>query len=496
MLPRRTLSLPLVLGLLSMAHLLWGCSAEAPTEDAVSLPGFVPEAHAEQDAAGLRTLLGKARPTGVKVLLVGLDGATFSAIDPLLEGGDLPVLGRMMATGVRGVLKSENPMKSPALWATIATGRSREVHGIEGFVRTSERNAAIPRSERPLISSNDRRVSALWNWMGPFGRTVGFQGWWATWPAEEVNGWMISDRVTRSRWTEWTQSGPRQHLTYPEALYEELRPLLVDPSKPPMDEINALAEFSKEERAEFLAAEKPIWSHGLSVFKFSYCVQRSLENIAFHMLAKGQPDLCGLFFIANDPVCHTFWHFYRPEEFEGVDKEQARRLGQLIPNLYRHNDRLMGRLLDAVDDNTVVLIVSDHGFQASGHVPQPASAEQYGELKETALKSGVVTVGQSGIHHEDGVLIAWGPAIRAGVQVQAGIYDVAPTVLALLGLPVPEDFGGHVLTEIIDEEFLAQYPVQRVASFDPFFGQRKVDVTTGLHQEEIMDRLKALGYVQ
>ena len=68
-----------------------------------------------------------------KVLVVGIDGASFRVMDPLLRDGRLPNLARLIERGTRTALRSENPMASPVLWTTIATGQSRQDHGIEGF---------------------------------------------------------------------------------------------------------------------------------------------------------------------------------------------------------------------------------------------------------------------------------------------------------------------------------------------------------------------------
>jgi len=454
------------------------------------------------DAADPAELAGLAHETGTKVLIVGIDGATFTVMDPLLAAGRLPNLQRLLDEGAGGVLKSQPPMISPALWTTLLTGKQRDDHGIHDFTRTGfgERvkrgwKKITGREPKPtLVSSSDRDVSALWNWTGIFGRTAGFQGWWASWPAEVVNGWMISDRITRSSWTAWTDGRIVDQFTHPPDLVAELIPLVVDPRDPPLDEIAALVQLTDAEREEMLAAEAPIFAHGPSVFKYAYCTQRSLENIALHMLAKEQPDLMGVFLIANDPVCHTFWHYYEPERFAGVDPRDAARLGKLIPAIYEHNDRYLGELLASVDPGTVVLVVSDHGFEASGIVPEPVSRSEFQELRAEARKSGTVAVGQSGQHHTDGVIIAWGPGIVQPGRIEAQLVDIAPTVLALLGLPVPEDLAGRVLTEIFVPEYLAAYPPVNIPSYEPYV-RRQVVAPSAAEDAELTRQLRALGYV-
>jgi Type I phosphodiesterase / nucleotide pyrophosphatase len=447
----------------------------------------------------LRRLILRTRPSSVKVLLVGIDGATFRVLDPLIRAGHAPHLQALMERGSHGVLESENPMVSPALWTTIATGRPRREHGIEDFI--VHRDPARPK-QGVLVGSSDRKTLALWNIASAFSKRVGFLGWWASWPAEPVTGWIVSDRFTRERWNEWFGGGKREHTAYPPALVQQLRPLVVDPDDPPMDEIDTLVALSPEERAAFVAAKKPLFGHGLSVFKYAYCSQRSYEKMALRLLGAGQPDLTGVFLVANDPISHCFWHFYEPQAYaEGVDPDQVARLGRLIPNFYRHNDTYLGELLRQVSPETAVLVVSDHGFEAARQLPALKAAPHLfeGPEAERAAMNGMVAVGQSGKHQIEGLLIAAGGPFRRGVAARATQYDIAPTVLALLGLPVPRDMPGRVLEEILEPRFLAEHPVVRIPSYEPLIDRRAVVAaaeTAGSDDEEKKQLLRSLGYIQ
>lgn len=446
----------------------------------------------------LQRLLRRTHPSGVKVVLLGIDGASFRVMDPLLAEGKLPNFKRLIDAGVRSPLQSENPMASPALWTTIATGRSREDHGIGGFVTYKD-----PKHPKrgTLVASSDRRTLALWNIASALGQRVGFIGWWASWPAEPVNGFMVSDRFTRERWNEWVGGRKQEHKVFPESLAQELAPLIVDPALPPMDEIARLVTLTPLEQAELRAASKPVFGHGLSVFKFAYCSQRSYENMAVSLLGRTQPDLLGLFLVANDPVSHCFWHFYEPEAFEAVDRKQAERLGALVPNFYVHNDAFLGELLAQLDKDTAVLVVSDHGFEASRQLPALKAAPEMfeGPDAERAAMNGMIAVGQSGKHNLAGVLIAAGGPIRRGAKVEAGVRDIAPTVLALLGLPIPRDMEGRVLKEILEPEFLARHPLVRIPSYEALIDRPAVLAAAGSgveSEEEKKELLRSLGYIQ
>ena len=451
--------------------------------------------------ADLPAELADVRPSGGKVLLVGIDGATFNVIEPLRKAGRLPVMGALMERGTQARLRSQSPMKSPAIWTTVATGHDRGRHGIDDFM---SRHRGTPQ-DPALIASVDRQTLALWNVLAPFELDTTVVGWWVTWPAEPIHGHLVSDRLAQSRWMSWTEAGGDMYLTFPESLAAELAPQVVDPMDPPMGEIDALIEWTDAERAELLAADEPIPFHGPSVFKFGFCEQRTYENVALELLSRGQPELGMVFLIAVDPVSHTFWHYLEPQRFPGAEKSidpaDAARLGPLIPALYEHNDRTLARLLEQVDQDTVVLIVSDHGFKASGRLPQATDRVDLGFFgidRSEALER-PVNVGMTGVHKENGVLIAaGGPIVHAAeFRTQPTVADITPTVLALMGLPVADDMSGRVLEEMIDPAFLARHPVHRIPTYEGLIERPEVgtDIDVGAENNELRESyLKALGY--
>jgi len=432
----------------------------------------------------------------VKVLLVAIDGATFDVIDPLLAQGKLPNFERLIERGVRAKLESQKPILSPAVWTTIATGRNREDHAIKGFLS--------PRSRRDapaLVQSIDRKVPALWNMLSSAGRSVGVIGWWATWPAEPVQGFVVSDRVAHGRWQSWTDGTGSERSTHPEELQRELLPLVVDAVRsPPMDEILALADFSAEEREAISSADHPLPFHGPSVLKFGWCEQRTYENIALHLLARSQPDLALLLLVAVDPVSHTFWHYYQPERFGGsVDPDQAARLGRIVPAVYEHDDATLGKLLELVDERTVVMVVSDHGFTASGRLPGLTREVDYRSvgLRKVEEFEKPVNIGTSGIHHPDGILVACGGPIRRGAVPagQPSVLDVAPTVLALLGLPIGDNMPGRVLEELIEPSYLARHPIQRIRAWEDRVKPALAGLPSPSEDHTRTELLRSLGYV-
>lgn len=404
-------------------------------------------------------------PPPAKVLLVGVDGATFSVIDPMVAEGELPHLARLMEGGSRGPLRAGGALVSPPIWTTVATGVPPREHGVRGFFYRSDDG------EQVLVDSSLRQAGALWNWMGPLERRVGFAGWWASWPAERVNGWILSDRFARSQWSAWPGGVRREGVTWPPELSRELAPLVFDPKDPPMEELASLAHFTDGELQRLEELAEPVPYDGLSDLKFGYLAQRSYEEATLRLLeAGGQPDLTGVFLIAIDPVSHRFWHLHEPAAFEGVEPQEVERLGMLIPNLYRHVDHFLGRLLASVDEDTLVLVISDHGFEASGEL-------------ET-----------SGDHHREGILIAAGGPVVAGVHTEARMVDVAPTVLRAMGLPVPDDLPGRVLEELFDPAYLAAHD-ESVATFEPLYRREERPDAPSPGDPAMTELLRSLGYL-
>jgi hypothetical protein len=155
-------------------------------------------------------------PTGLRVRLLGLDGFDPRMADRLAARGDMPRFAALIAQSARGRLHIE-PEQVPAIvWTTIATGRGPEAHGITapgarrmagmrtpfsvespGAVGRAFATAAdLLRITRPQTPTDTlRSVKTFWNVAADKGLKVGVSNWWATWPAETSNGYVVTDRA-------------------------------------------------------------------------------------------------------------------------------------------------------------------------------------------------------------------------------------------------------------------------------------------------------------
>ena len=123
-----------------------------------------------------------------KVVLLGFDSCDPDLVDQMIRDGKLPNFARMRRDGASGTLESTVPPLSPVVWTTIATGMPPERHGILDFV------TGTPAGVRPVDSSL-RQADTFWDDMSRCGETVGVVGWLCTWPAEKVNGFLVTERM-------------------------------------------------------------------------------------------------------------------------------------------------------------------------------------------------------------------------------------------------------------------------------------------------------------
>src|SRR3954469_19290865 len=124
-----------------------------------------------------------------KVLLIGWDAADWRIIRPLVERGRMPHLAKLIAGGASGNLASPSPMLSPMLWTSLATGKRPHKHGIHGFTEPRPEGDGIR-----AVSSTSRTTKSLWNILTQRGLRSHVVNWYASHPAEPINGVCVSDR--------------------------------------------------------------------------------------------------------------------------------------------------------------------------------------------------------------------------------------------------------------------------------------------------------------
>ena len=151
------------------------------------------------------------------VIVIGLDGADWHILNPLFRKGELPNLNRLIKEGSSGVLHTIRPTKSPVIWTSIATGKTMLKHAVLDWTYVKENNIEIP------YNVNDRKVKAVWKILSEQNFSVGSINWWCTFPAEKVNGYVISDRFR----IEVDDFSEGDGITFPPELNGRLYPKLI-----------------------------------------------------------------------------------------------------------------------------------------------------------------------------------------------------------------------------------------------------------------------------
>jgi hypothetical protein len=424
-------------------------------------------------------------PEIAPLLLLGIDGATFDRILPLIAEGRLPHLDRLMREGAWGALDTLEPTVSPAIWTTVATGRAPAEHGILGF------DGVPGATMTTLPTSQMRRVRAFWNVLSEHGDSVGVIGWWATWPAEPVSGYVVSDRTPYTRMEATLGADePRAHEVFPAELTAEVRALVRAPDAITAEDVRRFLPLSDEELDRLI--HRAEYRHG-DVFpelKYVYQSDRSSVEIALHLMQTRPTDVTAVALYGVDTVSHLAWHYMDPESFPGwsIDPAEIERFGGLIDRYYEYIDELLGKLLEAAGTKSNVIVFSDHGFGPTGATGRLPWSGGHGRL----------TVGAP--IAPPGVLIMAGPSIRSGVRLtpRPHVFDLAPSLLYLRGLPLAADMPGGVFRDSFRESFNEAVPLRQVPTYE--IGPRPRPEGAPPADPEIdaaaRKRLCALGYVE
>jgi len=404
-----------------------------------------------------------------KVLLLAVDGTSWNVLDPLLESGELPHIAALIAGGTHGRLKSLKVMKSPVIWTTMLTGCMPEKHGITDFLIEGK----PPRSYQ-------RKTPALWNMLGEAKSSASI-GFWATWPPEPVNGFMISDYVGMRSEEDETEEFRRmaESLTHPPGLMEEIAR-----EGDLRDKQVCIGEFyDKFTRGPVSEEEgRELFGSWLDTYALIYQQDIMFKDIARYLVARYHPDLTGVYFRGIDSVQHLFWAYREPERFEAIPPAAVERYGDIIDNYYRLQDEWIGELCALVDRDTTVILVSDHGFKAK-------PLERYRKDRDSLWYH------LSGDHDTYGVIIMSGPPIKKGCTLlEARVEDIAPTVLYLMGFPVSDDMDGKVLTSAFTPSYKYSHPLYTIAQYPR--ERREAQEAVGSLDDDARKRLKALGYIQ
>ena len=505
----------------------------------------------------------------LKLVVVGIDGATWREIDPLVDGGELEHLAQVRSEGATGRMKAQEPLFSPLLWTTIAAGKGPDHHGVRGF-RVHADDSRVPRFFDIAEVEGGHRI-ALYKWL-------------VTWPPRELDhgGFIVPA---------WLAPSP-------------------ETAPPELSFVKEL-ELSRRLQRQKVAARRPAWRLAIAGMgeglRFSTLLDAAMwqarervfrpdedarevalnmlraaidRDVFLHQVQKTEPSIATFTYYPTDALGHRFWKYHEPEAFDDVDPVKLALYGDAVRDAYRQADAILGEVMEMMPADARLVVVSDHGLQAldiaslgdlasprTGRLEERLNAEvgpiqvaRVGtkvtiipdcppdappscgtdvhdavmtwvealtqqstglplykwepvpddptavavKLRQERLEPGALETDKvgddplsiwakanekwySGDHSLHGIWGALGPDVTAGTRVDIDILDIAPTLLAAVGLGKGRDMQGSVPPGI----WPAPPPVE---SWDGV--RAKLRFPTEETSDDVnTEMLKALGYL-
>ena len=376
----------------------------------------------------------------------------------------------MIDEGVMGNLATLQPMLSPMLWNSIATGKHAYKHGIHGFIEPDPNGGARP------CTSYSRTARALWNIFTHEGLRSNVVNWWASHPAEPINGCVVSNAFLRRNPSTPRRgrfpSGAARYIQRKKPVYAPKR-LIVFPNEIPG---SALLPFCPRAREVNQDEDTRLESLAKMISETA-----TTQAVATAMLEREPWDFTAVYFGGIDKFCHKFMT-YHPPRMEKMSEADFELFNYVLTGAYRFHDMILERLLQLVGPDAIVILCSDHGFQSRELRPVAPPREPSGP---------------AAWHRPFGIFVAKGPGIKKNECVfgAPSLLDIAPTILTLFGLPIGDDMDGRPLVEI----FAETPEVKRIRSWQEVpgeFGEHQGEQHwTGEEADELMRQFVALGYI-
>jgi tetratricopeptide (TPR) repeat protein len=414
-----------------------------------------------------------ANPPARRIAIIALDAADWSRVDPLVSAGALPTFARLKSHGRTGVLLSTPPLISPIIWTSIATGLQPEDHGVLDFMTDLRDGRQVP------VGSTQRLAPALWNLFSEHGRKVAVVGWWATWPAETVNGTIVSDAIAPQllRMRAPAPGG----LVFPREAEPGITARLVQPSQLAYDDLARYVPLTREEyegARRALTADPPemLYKDKLAHLAAVIAATRTYTSVAVDLWSRDRPGLLAAYLEGIDTVSHLFVG----------DPERG---AKAIEAAYRDADQFIADVARASPPDALILVVSDHGFHSalSGIVEDPSDLG--GPATAWHRPYGLVAVATAGAL--TGRDVDRTRAVTAGDAGTVTPIDIAPTVLHAANLPVATDMPGQVVPAMLPADAAAHAPKRATpAPYRP----PPAPAVSG-EAKDAWARLQALGYV-
>jgi len=269
-----------------------------------------------------------------KVLVIGLDGATFAYILPRMNAGQLPNLARVMEEGNWGNLLSTIPFFTMPAWSSFMTGKNPAKHGVISFFQRDPTGYDFEEAGK-FANASQIRDATLWQLLSASGKRMGLINVPMTYPPSEVNGFMISGMLT---------PGKTSTYTFPASLADILSDYVID------------LEYLRTEDHFDLSG---IPNQEVLLADITHMLRKRGES-SLRLMAEYRWDLFMTVFTSPDRICHFFWDYLDLDS--PSDRVRDPEIEAGIEEYFRLLDQILGDMITLAGEDTTVLIVSDHGF--------------------------------------------------------------------------------------------------------------------------------------
>jgi len=428
-----------------------------------------------------------SRPGGgrkARVYVIGLDGATWDIIDPLIAQGKLPIFKKLKENGAWSRLRTFEPTLSAVVWTSIATGKSMVKHGIVDWVFVNKEKIQVP------YSSSEKRVPSIWEMMDEKGRRSVVLGWFVTDPPDAVKGVMVADSFAQSLSRYFARKEPPwafADTVYPRGEFKGLLEYFNAIKKqgalqyPRLVQKMGIPDYLLQYRERY--GSEPNKIPILSVWGSFLAYNRIEDLLIDRYLKKDDFDLFLAYYRIPDIFFHFATLFLDKEYHDRIDAliqsrepsaqdlaEFNLKLAEVTLPLLRDKEAMLQKIYDRViKENAYLIIASDHGFRLTSR-----GYNHYGL--------------PAGTPPPDGILMLLGPGVKRGAEITATVYDIAPTILHLNRLPVGRDMDGRPLLDAFTAKWPVRYTVYKKMKHLPGKEDRERD-------RKKIEELKALGYI-
>jgi predicted AlkP superfamily phosphohydrolase/phosphomutase len=366
------------------------------------------------------------------VVVIGVNGMELDVIRPLLLKGAMPNLEHVINNGAYGKLRTVSAPNCPRVYSTIFTSTDPDEHGVTGFLVGGI-----------TANTNMLKQEPIWSVLSRNDVTVGMANVPATFPVMPVNGYMISGMLTRGKNCEdGVLCAPKlSDVTGGDAVYPRtLQPEL----------LKNVGDFYIDcERmpgaSDLKGREKEVIDKWLDKVQLIRDEQTKLFD---YLLTKHPTDFTMLGQSCEDRTGH--WLYPIAPYNVGYNASINSVRVEAFPDQYIAFDKVLGSILKHVDDNTYVIILSDHGIKP---LREFENRDPHAHMDHEKTTPVIAKHDFADGDDVPGSFFAMGPGIKHNSRLmgfEASVYDITPTILHIYGIEQPKQMRGRVLTEIFD----------------------------------------------